>query len=67
MQRRHFLIAGSSATLFAACGGDDNDTPRNRFAQTNLSGSRRAVGLTSSSALSARRTTLRCAPCSRMR
>jgi uncharacterized protein (TIGR03118 family) len=35
MQRRHFLIAGGSATLLAACGGD-GDQPRNRFAQTNL-------------------------------
>lgn len=35
MQRRHFLIASSSAPLFAACGGDDN-APRNRFAQINL-------------------------------
>ena len=37
MQRRHFLIASSSATLLAACGGsDDNDAPRNRFSQLNL-------------------------------
>jgi uncharacterized protein (TIGR03118 family) len=37
MQRRHFLIASSSASLFAACGGsDDGNAPRNRFTQTNL-------------------------------
>jgi uncharacterized protein (TIGR03118 family) len=37
MQRRHFLIASSSATLLAACGGDDGDNaPRNRFSQINL-------------------------------
>jgi uncharacterized protein (TIGR03118 family) len=36
MQRRHFLIASSGATLLGACGGDDDVTPRNRYRQVNL-------------------------------
>lgn len=36
MQRRHFLIHSSSATLLGACGGVDDAPPPNRFAQTIL-------------------------------
>jgi uncharacterized protein (TIGR03118 family) len=36
MQRRHFLIASSSATLLAACSSGDEDAPRNAYRQINL-------------------------------
>ncbi len=36
MQRRHFLIAGASVPVLTACGGSDDDPPRNAYAQVNL-------------------------------